>query len=116
GDGHRLELPRRDVARAPGSVGGFAGRLSPDAALQMVELARQLRSRKGGRSAMGQGVGRWRGGVPKQGSRRAAMSAISIGGGSQAPGIARVAADWLGLAAAPAFAAMALMTGAFAGG
>jgi hypothetical protein len=44
------------------------------------------------------------------------MSAISIGGGSQAPGIARVAADWLGLAAAPAFAAMALMTGAFGGG
>ena len=31
GDGHGLELPRRDAARAPGIVGGFARRLSPDA-------------------------------------------------------------------------------------
>jgi hypothetical protein len=38
------------------------------------------------------------------------MSAISIGGGNQGAAIARVAADWLGLAAAPAFATMALMT------
>ncbi len=38
------------------------------------------------------------------------MSALSIDGGSHCAGIARVAADWLGLAAAPAFAMMALMT------
>jgi hypothetical protein len=44
------------------------------------------------------------------------MSAISIGGGNDGAGVARVAADWLGLAAAPAFAMMALMTAAFGGG
>jgi hypothetical protein len=44
------------------------------------------------------------------------MSAISIGGGNDGAGVARVAADWLGLAAAPAFATMALMTAAFGGG
>jgi hypothetical protein len=40
------------------------------------------------------------------------MSAILIAGGHRADGgaVARVAADWLGLAAAPAFATMALMT------
>ena len=38
------------------------------------------------------------------------MSAISIGGGNHGPAVARVAADWLGLAAAPAFATMAVMT------
>ena len=44
------------------------------------------------------------------------MSAISIGGGSHGAAIARVAADWLGLAAAPAFATMALMTVCLGGG
>jgi hypothetical protein len=44
------------------------------------------------------------------------MSAISIDGGNHPAGIARVGADWLGLAAAPAFAAMAFMIGAFGGG
>jgi hypothetical protein len=44
------------------------------------------------------------------------MSAISIGGGSRGAGIARVAADGLGLAAAPAFATMALMTVCLGGG
>ena len=46
------------------------------------------------------------------------MSAISIGGGSHRDGasVARVAADWLGLAAAPTFAAMALMTVCLGGG
>ena len=39
------------------------------------------------------------------------MSALSISGGSHGAGVARAAADWLGLAAAPAFAMMALMTG-----
>jgi hypothetical protein len=44
------------------------------------------------------------------------MSAISIGGASQGAGVARVAAEWLGLAAAPAFATTALMTAALGGG
>ena len=44
------------------------------------------------------------------------MSAISIGGGSDGPAIARVAAEWLGLAAAPTFVAMALMTVGLGGG
>jgi hypothetical protein len=44
------------------------------------------------------------------------MSAISIGDGNDGVNIARVAADWLGLAAAPAFAAMALMTACLGGG
>ena len=44
------------------------------------------------------------------------MSAISIGGGNHGAAIARVGADWLGLAAAPAFAMMALMTGCLGGG
>jgi hypothetical protein len=43
------------------------------------------------------------------------MSALSIGGGNLGAGAARVAADWLGLAAAPTFAAMALMTAALGG-
>jgi hypothetical protein len=38
------------------------------------------------------------------------MSAISIGGVGQGAAIARVAANWLGLAAAPAFAIMAFLT------
>jgi hypothetical protein len=41
------------------------------------------------------------------------VSAISIG--SHGVAIARVVADWLGLAAAPAFATMALMTACFGG-
>jgi hypothetical protein len=44
------------------------------------------------------------------------MSAISIGGGIHGAAIARVAADWLGLAAAPAFAMMALITVCLGGG
>ena len=44
------------------------------------------------------------------------MNAISIGGRSDGPASARVAAEWLGLAAAPSFAAMALMTVALGGG
>jgi hypothetical protein len=44
------------------------------------------------------------------------VSAISIGGGNHGPAIARVAADWLGLATAPAFATMALMTVCLGGG
>jgi hypothetical protein len=44
------------------------------------------------------------------------MSAISIGGENHGAGVARVAAEWLGLAAAPTFAAMALMTAALGAG
>jgi hypothetical protein len=44
------------------------------------------------------------------------MSAISIGDGSHGASVARVAADWLGLAAAPAFATMALVTAGLGGG
>ncbi len=44
------------------------------------------------------------------------MSAISIGGRSHGAGVARVAADWLSLAAAPAFATMALLTAGLGGG
>jgi hypothetical protein len=43
------------------------------------------------------------------------MSAISIGEGSHGA-LARVAAEWLGLAAAPSFAAMAVATAALGGG
>jgi hypothetical protein len=44
------------------------------------------------------------------------MSAVSIGGGSHGAGVAGAAAEWLGLAAAPTFATMALMTAALGGG
>ncbi len=44
------------------------------------------------------------------------MSAVSIDGGSYGAGITRVAAGWLGLAAAPAFVAMALTTVGLGGG
>ena len=44
------------------------------------------------------------------------MSAISIGGKTCGTGVARVAADLLSLAAAPAFATMALITGVLGGG
>ena len=43
------------------------------------------------------------------------MSAISIGGGSHGAGVARAAAEWLGLAATPTFATMALVTAALGG-
>src|SRR4029077_19819333 len=107
-DGHLVELPRRDAARPPGAMGGFTRRISPDAALQVVELARQLPRREGGQPAMGQGVGRRRGRFPEYRGKRTAMSAFSTGGGSCNAGIARLAADLLSLAAAPTFATMAL--------
>ena len=61
GDGQHLELPRHHRARPPGGVGGLAGRLSADPAVQMVELARQLRPQRRARPEMGRGVGRRRG-------------------------------------------------------
>jgi hypothetical protein len=66
---------------------------------------------------MGQGVGRRRGRLPGDG--REAMSAIPIGGGSRGAdgaSAARAAADWLGLAAAPTFAAMALLSAVLGAG
>ena len=47
------------------------------------------------------------------------MNAIPIGGGSRGAGraaVARAAADWLGLMAAPTFATMALLSAGFGGG
>jgi hypothetical protein len=44
------------------------------------------------------------------------MSAISIRGENRGAGVAHVAAEWLGFAAAPTFAAMALLTAALGGG
>ena len=41
--GSYLELPRHHAARASGGVGGLARGLPPNPALQVVELARQLR-------------------------------------------------------------------------
>ena len=54
--GHGLELPRHDRARAPGDLGGLPRGLSPDPALQMVELARQLCAGGCARSEVGCGV------------------------------------------------------------
>src|SRR3954463_16549183 len=65
GDGYRLELPRHDGARTPGGVGGFAGGLSANQAVQMVELERQLRPERRARPEMGRGVGRRRGRLPE---------------------------------------------------
>ena len=44
------------------------------------------------------------------------MSAVSTDGGNRGADVARVAADWLGLAAAPTFAMMALVTAVLGGG
>jgi hypothetical protein len=44
------------------------------------------------------------------------MSAISIRDGSHGAAIARAAADWLGLAGAPTFAMMAVLTAVLGGG
>jgi hypothetical protein len=44
------------------------------------------------------------------------MSAISIGGENPGAAVARAAAEWLSLAAAPTFAMMALMTAVLGGG
>ena len=45
GDGDHLELPRYHGARPSGDLGGLARGLPPDSAVQVVELARQLRRR-----------------------------------------------------------------------
>src|SRR5580658_2389080 len=63
GDGHHLELPRHDGARTSGDLGGFAGGLPPEPAVQVVELARQLRRRRRAGPEVDRGVGRRRGRV-----------------------------------------------------
>ena len=63
GDGHHLELPRHDGARAPGGVGGLAKRLPADPAVQVVELARRIFRQRRARQEMGRGVGCRTGGV-----------------------------------------------------
>jgi hypothetical protein len=66
---------------------------------------------------MGESVGRRRSRLP--GSERKAMSAIPIGGGirgADRAAVARAAAEWLSLAAAPTFAVMALSTAVLGGG
>src|SRR5262245_14597223 len=88
-----MELPRHDGARPAGEVGRFAGGLPTDPALQMVEVARDLRCRRHAGSGVRQRGGRG----PGVGARRQAVSADM--------------ANWLGLAAAPTFAIMALLTG-----
>jgi Bacterial protein of unknown function (DUF899) len=65
GDGERLELPRYNAARPSGDLGGFAGRLRPDPAEQVVELARHLRRRDRARSGVGPDIRRWRSRLPE---------------------------------------------------
>ena len=74
-----------NAARPPGGLGGFAGGLSADAALQMVELARQLRGRSRARPEMGRGVRCRRGGVPEPRYFRHDMSETAIAEGARSP-------------------------------
>ena len=119
-DGEHLELSRHHSAWAPGRVGEVAGGLPPDAALQVVELARQLRRRRIARQEVGRGVGRRRGGVPQPAGEHEAMSQActgkSDGGATHRNAAALRAADGLALAASPTFAIMALLTGVLGGG
>ena len=71
-DGEYLELPRHHAAGPAGDLGGRARGLSPDPALQVVELARQLRRRRSARQEVGRGIGRRRGGVPEPAREREA--------------------------------------------
>jgi predicted dithiol-disulfide oxidoreductase (DUF899 family) len=59
GNGDCLELPRHHATRPPGDLGGLAERLSADPAVQVVELARQLRRRGRTGPEVGSGL-RWR--------------------------------------------------------
>src|ERR1700721_3122994 len=65
GDGDHLELPRHHTTRPSGDLGGLATGLPPDPAVQVVELARQLRRRGLARPEVGQGVRRRRSRLPK---------------------------------------------------
>src|SRR5215467_6367078 len=118
GDGNHLELPRHHAARPSGDLGGLAGGLSPDPAVQVVELARQLRRRGLAGPEVGRGVGRRRGRLPEARLRVESMTealpAHSTGGASrddEGATATRGLAKWLCLAATPTFAIMALLTG-----
>ena len=110
-------------------VGGLAGGLSPEPTVQVVELARQLRSRRRARPEMGRGVGRRRGRLSetrrlvRRGDRQRSSAMISSTPDLARPEIGRrrerptAGADrLLSLAAAPTFAIMALLTGVHGGG
>ncbi len=95
----------------------FTGGLPAEPTLQVVELARQLRARGRAGSQMGRRVGRRRGSVSQPRCGRKTM--ITPGGASRiAAGEAttRGITKWLGLAATPTFAIMALMTSDLGGG
>src|SRR5215469_714789 len=121
GDGIRLELSGHDGTRPSGNLGGFAGWLPPKPAVQVVELARQLRSRCRARPEVGQSLRRRGGRVPEQGRRHQGMTGTEIPGVYVPPGARLEGEDtaaavavfikWLRLAATPAFAIMALLTG-----
>ena len=117
-DGRHLELSRHHPARPPGALGGFAGRLSAVADLQMVELERQLRgwcarpTRNGSRSrtpARSRSARRARSERDRPVTRPPAPAATA---GRPHPHLAR----WLGLAATPTFAIMAVLTAVLGGG
>src|SRR5829696_4413755 len=85
GDGQHLELSRHHSARAPGGLGGLAGRLPADADLQMVELARQLRGRGVTEPEMGRGLRRRRGRLPEPRYIRHDMSETAIAECARSP-------------------------------
>jgi predicted dithiol-disulfide oxidoreductase (DUF899 family) len=121
GDGDHLELSRHHPARPPGGLGGLARGLSSDAAVQVVELARQLCRRSRAPPEVGRGVRRRGGRVPEQGRRRHDMTGIRTRAVIAPPGArldgehtaaaAAGLANWLCMAATPTFAIMALLTG-----
>src|SRR6266581_7501499 len=101
-------------------MGGFAGRLSAEPAVQVVELARHVRPRRRARPEMGRGVGRRRGRLPQQGRRSEDMTEIDIHaveslqdagiGGEKTAAVVTALAHALYLAATPTFAIMAVLT------
>src|SRR5580700_1731614 len=93
GDGDHLELPRHYTARPSGNLGGLARRLSPDPAVQVVELARQLRRSGLACPEVGRGVRRWRSRLPK--ARRRSESELKGGDHFAAFGEATVKATKL---------------------
>src|SRR6266478_2031681 len=79
GDGDHLELPRHHAARPAGDLGGLARGLPPDPAVQVVELARQLRRRGRASPEVGRGVRRWRSHLPKARRRGESMTEVARG-------------------------------------
>src|SRR5689334_9473898 len=99
-------------------MGGLAGGLSEDPALQVVELARQLRSRRRARQEVGRGVGRRRSRVSQQERRGPDVTGIDTVnapqtarvGGSETNAVVSAVSNGLYLAAMPTFAVMAVLT------